>query len=291
MDMKCNRCGTENNHSDMFCKNCGNNLSQQKNNYQNQMNYSDNFEYKNTNKKSYKIPIIIAVTAVVVIAIGAGVFFLLSSGILGGSSGQVEETTVPSTQQTEITTEAPTTIPETKPTTVSMAVIPDVVGMKSVDAYNALNSAGVRYSVTLTYSDTVASDYVISQSPTSGNTISKNDRVIIYLSKGPENQIATYYPENYANSDEYVLVGSDMRYIDKSEVYCLSKDNMEIALNEIYARHGRKFASQELSNYFNSKSWYRGTVEPSDFNENVFNKYELANINTILEVMKECGYR
>lgn len=289
--MKCNRCGTENNHSDMFCKNCGNNLSQQKNNYQNQMNYSDNFEYKNTNKKSYKIPIIIAVTAVVVIAIGAGVFFLLSSGILGGSSGQVEETTVPSTQQTEITTEAPTTIPETKPTTVSMAVIPDVVGMKSVDAYNALNSAGVRYSVTLTYSDTVASDYVISQSPTSGNTISKNDRVIIYLSKGPENQIATYYPENYANSDEYVLVGSDMRYIDKSEVYCLSKDNMEIALNEIYARHGRKFASQELSNYFNSKSWYRGTVEPSDFNENVFNKYELANINTILEVMKECGYR
>lgn len=291
MDMKCNRCGTENNHSDMFCKNCGNNLSQQKNNYQNQMNYSDNFEYKNTNKKSYKIPIIIAVTAVVVIAIGAGVFFLLSSGILGGSSGQVEETTVPSTQQTEITTEAPTTIPETKPTTVSMAVIPDVVGMKSVDAYNALNSAGVRYSVTLTYSDTVASDYVISQSPTSGNTISKNDRVIIYLSKGPENQIATYYPENYANSDEYVLIGSDMRYIDKSEVYCLSKDNMEIALNEIYARHGRKFASQELSNYFNSKSWYRGTVEPSDFNENVFNKYELANINTILEVMKECGYR
>lgn len=291
MDMKCNRCGTENNHSDMFCKNCGNNLSQQKNNYQNQMNYSDNFEYKNTNKKSYKIPIIIAVTAVVVIAIGAGVFFLLSSGILGGSSGQVEETTVPSTQQTEITTEAPTTIPETKPTTVSMAVIPDVVGMKSVDAYNALNSAGVRYSVTLTYSDTVASDYVISQSPTSGNTISKNDRVIIYLSKGPENQIATYYPENYANSDEYVLVGSDMRYIDKSEVYCLSKDNMEIALNEIYARHGRKFASQELSNYFNSKSWYRGTVEPSDFNENVFNKYELANINTILEVMKEYGYR
>lgn len=289
--MKCNRCGTENNHSDMFCKNCGNNLSQQKNNYQNQMNYSDNFEYKNTNKKSYKIPIIIAVTAVVVIAIGAGVFFLLSSGILGGSSGQVEETTVPSTQQTEITTEAPTTIPETEPTTVSMAVIPDVVGMKSVDAYNALNSAGVRYSVTLTYSDTVASDYVISQSPTSGNTISKNDRVIIYLSKGPENQIATYYPENYANSDEYVLVGSDMRYIDKSEVYCLSKDNMEIALNEIYARHGRKFASQELSNYFNSKSWYRGTVEPSDFNENVFNKYELANINTILEVMKECGYR
>lgn len=289
--MKCNRCGTENNHSDMFCKNCGNNLSQQKNNYQNQMNYSDNFEYKNTNKKSYKIPIIIAVTAVVVIAIGAGVFFLLSSGILGGSSGQVEETTVPSTQQTEITTEAPTTIPETEPTTVSMAVIPDVVGMKSVDAYNALNSAGVRYSVTLTYSDTVASDYVISQSPTSGNTISKNDRVIIYLSKGPENQIATYYPENYANSDEYVLIGSDMRYIDKSEVYCLSKDNMEIALNEIYARHGRKFASQELSNYFNSKSWYRGTVEPSDFNENVFNKYELANINTILEVMKECGYR
>ena len=291
--MKCNRCGVDNNPNDMFCKNCGSNLSQQGNNYQNQMSYSDNYEYKNTNKKSYKLPIIISIIAVVVIAIGVGVFFLLNSNLFDSPFRHIEETTVPATQQTEITTEAPTTIPETEPTTVAMAVVPDVVGMKSVDAYNALNSAGVRYTVTLTYSDTVASDYVISQSPTAGNTISKNDRLIIYLSKGPENPTPTYNSgsSNIVNPSEYVIYGSDCRYIDKGEVYNLSKDNMEIALNEIYARHGRKFASQELSNYFNSKSWYRGTVEPENFNENVFNKYELANINTILQVMKEKGYR
>ena len=33
--------------------------------------------------------------------------------------------------------------------------------------------------------------------------------------------------------------------------------------------------------YFESKSWYKGTVKPSDFDESVLNKYEKANIDLI----------
>ena len=45
-----------------------------------------------------------------------------------------------------------------------------------------------------------------------------------------------------------------------------------IARNEIYARHGRKFNDSELQAYFNSKSWYKGTVNPEDFSTSVFFK-------------------
>ena len=55
------------------------------------------------------------------------------------------------------------------------------------------------------------------------------------------------------------------------------------AKNEIYARHGRQFASKELQDYFNSKSWYNGTISPSSFNESVFNDYERKNIQTLKE--------
>ena len=37
------------------------------------------------------------------------------------------------------------------------------------------------------------------------------------------------------------------------------------------------FSPKELQNYFNSKSWYRGTIEPSDFQQSVLNDYEKKN--------------
>ena len=41
------------------------------------------------------------------------------------------------------------------------------------------------------------------------------------------------------------------------------------------------FDSADLQDYFKSKSWYKGTVKPSDFDESVLNKYEKANIDLI----------
>ena len=52
-----------------------------------------------------------------------------------------------------------------------------------------------------------------------------------------------------------------------SDIQGLSKQQLRYARNEIYARHGRKFQSQDLRNYFNSKSWYQGVIEPSNFND------------------------
>ena len=55
---------------------------------------------------------------------------------------------------------------------------------------------------------------------------------------------------------------------------------LQMAINEIYARHGRKFKTDSIREYFEGKSWYTGTIEPEAFdgNEgNYFNDYESAN--------------
>jgi len=54
--------------------------------------------------------------------------------------------------------------------------------------------------------------------------------------------------------------------------------NKSIARNEILARHGRRFKDNELQAYFDSKPWYTGYIEANDFNENILNEYESANM-------------
>ena len=69
---------------------------------------------------------------------------------------------------------------------------------------------------------------------------------------------------------------------------------LNYAKNEIYARHGRKFDSKELQNYFGSKSWYNGTVNAADFKETVFNEYEKKNAEFLRQkefAMHDGGYQ
>ena len=87
--------------------------------------------------------------------------------------------------------------------------------------------------------------------------------------------------QDSSKDGDYILEGSDSRYITEKEVENLSDADCRLARNEIYARHGRIFDSADLKDYFESKSWYKGTVKPNDFDESVLNKYEKANIDLI----------
>ena len=59
------------------------------------------------------------------------------------------------------------------------------------------------------------------------------------------------------------------------------KYQLELARNEIYARHGRKFTNPTLQNYFNSQAWYTGTIEPEDFTDDMLSDVEKSNIQFI----------
>ena len=79
----------------------------------------------------------------------------------------------------------------------------------------------------------------------------------------------------------YVFADSSSRYLTESELKGLSQDQLMYARNEIYARHGYIFRDPALKSYFESKSWYSGSVSSESFSSTVFNQYELANIKLI----------
>lgn len=81
--------------------------------------------------------------------------------------------------------------------------------------------------------------------------------------------------------DYYIIPDSDSRYIDQSEVAGLTLQEICYAKNEIYARRGRQFVSQELTDYFNAQTWYYGFVAPEQFSDSVFNAYEAANVGML----------
>ena len=83
-----------------------------------------------------------------------------------------------------------------------------------------------------------------------------------------------------ADDSGYILAQSNSRVYTSEELSGLDDNTLQMAINEIYARHGRKFNTQSMQEYFNGKSWYSGTVEPEAFDGNeaaYFNEYELKN--------------
>lgn len=85
---------------------------------------------------------------------------------------------------------------------------------------------------------------------------------------------------------DYIFPDSDSRYLTDEDLAGYSSDQLELAKNEIYARHGRKFVTPRIADYFNSKSWYKGTEDPETFDNNqgyIFNEYENANILKIAD--------
>ena len=78
----------------------------------------------------------------------------------------------------------------------------------------------------------------------------------------------------FPNSSNVPLSASDMN--GKTEWEC------RVARNEIYARHGRLFKDSTLQEYFNSCSWYRGTIAPDAFrDETILSRLEKDNIKVI----------
>ena len=89
-----------------------------------------------------------------------------------------------------------------------------------------------------------------------------------------------------ATSNDYIFYDSGVRNLTDAEVSSLSLQQMCYARNEIYARRGYIFQSQELRDYFGSKLWYYPTVPAASFSDQVFNSVEINNI----ELLKRYEY-
>lgn len=104
-------------------------------------------------------------------------------------------------------------------------------------------------------------------------------------------EVESFETEEISVDVDYVLEDSNSRYIDESELENLTAQELKIARNEIYARYGRIFDSEDLKAHFESKSWYQPSILPEDFKEDMLNEYEMANRDLIQEYEEKMGYR
>ena len=117
-----------------------------------------------------------------------------------------------------------------------------------------------------------------------------------YVLDQPGYDFSVVYEYIYGNlsyviqNDYYIFPDSDSRYLTDADLEGYSSSELELAKNEIYARHGRKFVTPRIADYFNSKSWYKGTEDPETFDNNqgyIFNEYEVANISKIADTEEQ----
>ena len=97
-----------------------------------------------------------------------------------------------------------------------------------------------------------------------------------------------YFEEN--ENKEYIFPKSDVNYLtDKETSWLYDQNNLStvrLTINEIYARHGMIFRTEENYNYFNSKSWYKpnsAMISEDQVNKKLSN-IEKMNIKTLLRI-------
>lgn len=305
---KCAVCGFENENGVKFCVKCGTAMEQSSVEQPVQVenvnvDYQDRFSVNQNNpqmapyvneepqqfyedvvkeKSSSKGKTAIIVILVLIILAMAGFFgyvFLFNDGNIPFMETATEATTEATTEET------------TEPTTEAPLEVPSVAGGSYQLALQRISDAGLQETHTFEYSDIVAKNCVISQDPKPGTQVKKGDTVKLVISKGVEGATTpstvpkettssgtnSQVTSATASSSAYILPESNSKYLTLSDIQGMSADELGLARNEIFARHGRIFKDATYKNYFNSKSWYNGTIAPEDFNNGTLNKYESAN--------------
>lgn len=262
--------------------------------------YPDGYEPQKTGRAAM---IIAVVAAVIISAAVAGFFVYLIFFNQNGEEKKASESSVVET------TVAPSTDSPAPTMTANVAeklvIMPDLTGMTEKESYEALNRAGIKFKVNREYSDDVPTGYIITQSPWPNEEIHLNKEALIYISKGAANEIHTTPRSNSktedsdstspssagGTDDSYLLPDSDKKILTENDLAAFDRETLNLALNEIYARHGYIFSDAKLKAYFTKKSWYHGTVRSEAFDYSVFNSHEAFNLNLITTYQERMGYR
>ncbi len=80
---------------------------------------------------------------------------------------------------------------------------------------------------------------------------------------------------DYSFNGDFILPKSNTLKIDDETLYAVSPEHLQIARNEILARHGYVFKNAELQSYFSKKAWYE--AEPG-FTYDALNPIEKYNM-------------
>ena len=85
--------------------------------------------------------------------------------------------------------------------------------------------------------------------------------------------------DNSNSNDLYEIVSE--RKLTEDDLKDLSKEELSILRNTIYAKHGYIFKKKELEEHFNSQDWYKGTSTDMNKVSSEFNDSEIYNVKFI----------
>ena len=85
--------------------------------------------------------------------------------------------------------------------------------------------------------------------------------------------------ESVVVSEGFILPFSSSRYLTQYDLWGLNIEELRIARNEIYARHGRRFRDEELQAHFDAMPWYIPTLLLGE--EPLLTDLERANVELI----------
>lgn len=88
------------------------------------------------------------------------------------------------------------------------------------------------------------------------------------------------------DASQYEIPVSSILLLNEFQLVNFSDNELWIARNEIYARHGKIFQNEYLSRYFNTCSWYQPIEGKTEVGERELNEVEIENIKMILEAEK-----
>lgn len=282
----------------------------------NEFGYTD----KEENVKKKKNKFIIILCAVVIAAALGFIGFCVYNG-LSNSSTDNKTTTAETTTSAEVTTQAPSTaMPTTVPATTEQVttsssynnVVP-VVGYGYSYGKKLLEQAGFTVEISdYEYSYDYPEGYIIFQTPEGDTSASTGTVVKLVISSGQiqrETEAPAIQAQQSSNSQNsssgnsnsqssnaqsssntntnsnggFIFPNSDSSYLSNAQVSALSDNDLQLAINEIYARRGRIFKDASLNAYFNSQSWYEGKYTAEEFEKNVkFNTYEQKNLQLLI---------
>lgn len=94
------------------------------------------------------------------------------------------------------------------------------------------------------------------------------------------NNAPVYIPNNITSvgDSEFLIPESSTKVLTAADLSGFSKEQLALARNEIYARHGRRFKNGTYQKYFEGKSWYKENPDYK-YNNDELNISELENKN------------
>lgn len=90
--------------------------------------------------------------------------------------------------------------------------------------------------------------------------------------------------EKKATDDTYILPDSDREECDVHYLMDMSAEDLCLARNEIYARHGCEFETKSIREFFETKGWYEPTIPSDRFDDDSLSDIERRNVEAIMSV-------